>query len=252
MKNVYQLNRSQILENIRDSVYHALKHYSAATENKSESLHHFKWIILSIHHAAEAYLKLILSEVDPNNEIFSKTKRDGNIFHPSALQTLEELKNHKNSLSIIEVKLLDVVTDTITLRDELTHSPVLKIDDISPAVWTSLVIIRSLAIREKITVKELLDQSPSIEVDVIDFLGWEHHSSYQAFVEEALKIEFPNRHFFLDCPLCGALAVVDTRCEGCFHEMNINECFSCGDEFATWIDSEHSICPCGAQHNTLS
>lgn len=253
MSVVFQYNRNVVLDNIRDSIFHALSHYSEISTDKANAVHHLKWIVLSIHHAVESYLKLILSEVDPEHKLFKKTKSDGSTHHPSAAQTIAALlKGDAGAISVIDQKLLQVASGVIKLRDDITHNPTAEIGDVSAAVWTSLVLLRSLALRHKIETKELFDQNPPIEVDVLNLLGWEHHNDYISFVEEALKLEYPDRHDFKECPLCGAMAVTSLKCEGCFQDVVINECPSCGDEFVCTPEDEHPVCHCGTQYGSMS
>ena len=55
--------------NCKDSIRHALKHFSAgaseAGASEDELFHHHKWALLSVTHAAEVYGNLLLCVFDP-------------------------------------------------------------------------------------------------------------------------------------------------------------------------------------------
>ena len=51
--------------NARNSMYHAFEHFSELAANQGDKDHHQKWIIISVHHVAECFLKILLKELDP-------------------------------------------------------------------------------------------------------------------------------------------------------------------------------------------
>lgn len=52
--------------NARDSIRHALDHFSELTRPKEkESDHHRKWALLSVHHAAECFCNMLLIQLNP-------------------------------------------------------------------------------------------------------------------------------------------------------------------------------------------
>ncbi len=237
----------EMLNNIKDSLFHALAHFSELAINSADSAHHKKWIVLSVHHAAEIYLYVVLSAVSPQNELLKKTKKNGKPWFPSSTSLLEELNKFKANLSKSEVKLLSVLNTLIGLRHDLMHNPKSIIGDISPAVWSTLALLRAISRRYGISTEEIFNFSPPIEIEVLDLLKWEHLSEYSEFVEQVLAEEFPDKHDFLECPNCGACAVTMNRCEGCFENINMHECHSCGQEFATFRDPEPKCPSCGAR-----
>ncbi len=56
--------------NARNSMYHAFEHFSDLAANHGDKVHHRKWIILSVHHAAECFLKILLKDLDPTDSSF--------------------------------------------------------------------------------------------------------------------------------------------------------------------------------------
>ena len=64
-----------LLTNALDSMRHAYDHFwelartQEVRERANDTLrHHYKWVILSAHHAAECLLQRLLSDVEPANE----------------------------------------------------------------------------------------------------------------------------------------------------------------------------------------
>jgi hypothetical protein len=75
--------------NGRDSIIHALDHFSERDRPRADRRHHDKWIVMSVHHAAECICNMRLIQLEPNNPLFS---RRGAIWFPSLSETLRELQ----------------------------------------------------------------------------------------------------------------------------------------------------------------
>ena len=57
----------ELWKNARDSIFHALEHFSELSLKYSDGPHHKKWIVLSVHHAAEAFCNMLLMQFGPGN-----------------------------------------------------------------------------------------------------------------------------------------------------------------------------------------
>lgn len=80
-------------ENARDSILHALEHFTDLSSRHGSEAHHKKWIVLSVHHAAEAFCNMLLKQFDPGNPAF---KRNGKDRYPSLVPAIGELIQLKN------------------------------------------------------------------------------------------------------------------------------------------------------------
>lgn len=72
-------------ENGRDSITHALYHFSERERERSNTQHHDKQIVLSVHHAAECVCNMRLLELDPSCPLFS---RKGEVWFPPLSKTI--------------------------------------------------------------------------------------------------------------------------------------------------------------------
>ena len=79
--------------NARDSIKHALDHFWEREQSRADRRHHDKWIVLSVHHAAECICNMQLVDLEPDNPVFS---RRGSIWFPSLTKTLDELQRARN------------------------------------------------------------------------------------------------------------------------------------------------------------
>jgi hypothetical protein len=78
--------------NGRDSILHALDHFTERDRARADRHpHHDKWIVLSVHHAAECICNMRLIQLEPDNALFS---RRGAIRFPS----LSDTSSRRNDL----------------------------------------------------------------------------------------------------------------------------------------------------------
>jgi predicted RNA-binding Zn-ribbon protein involved in translation (DUF1610 family) len=237
--------------NTRNSMYHAFEHFSELATNGSDKEHHHKWIVLSVHHAAECFLKILLKELDPTDSYVKDSK--GRVRFPNLIDILLALRKleHAGRLSRAEQKLLDLLDEINRTRNEIIHRDFPNDLDASVAAYSMLAILRAASRRWGISLEALYSQDPPIEISVVESIHWQRSDDYKAFVEESLKDEHPEIQFFHQCPYCGANAITARRCEACFQEMELKECPSCGHQF--YIPSDRRLlaeeeyrCPCGA------
>ena len=66
--------------NARDSIKHALDHFWERGQPRADRRHHDKWIVLSVHHAAECICNMRLISLEPSNP---SLWRRGSIWFPN-------------------------------------------------------------------------------------------------------------------------------------------------------------------------
>jgi hypothetical protein len=81
-------------ENGRDSITHALDHFSEREAERSNRRRHDKWIVLSLHHAAECVCNMRRLGLDPSRPLFS---RKGEVWFPSLSETIKQLQQPINA-----------------------------------------------------------------------------------------------------------------------------------------------------------
>ena len=101
--------------NGRDSIMHALDHFAEREHERSDRQHHDKWIVLSVHHAAECVCNMRLLQLEPESLLFS---RNGDIWFPSLSVTLKQLQVPFNAarLSPAELQLLRLLNQLPDIR----------------------------------------------------------------------------------------------------------------------------------------
>src|SRR5271169_3708550 len=103
----------------RDSIKHALDHFSERGRERSNREHHDKWIVLSVHHAAECVCNMRLLQLEPKSPLFLPK---GKIWFPNLSRTLKELQVPlKARLSPAELQLLRLLNQLPEIRNQLMH-----------------------------------------------------------------------------------------------------------------------------------
>jgi len=242
--SLYRPDLQELWTNARDSIAHALDHFSefSATRDKSRQWHHGKWIILSVYHAADKVLKMMLKDLDPNDSHGHFTDRQGHPKNrmPALMETRTTLLKYEGTgrLKASEVKLLDLIRSLSHQRHEIEHrNPPSNIDP-SIAAWSILAILRVVSLRFTVATKDIFDQDPPIERDVFQAINFQHYDEYNRFIEAVLKEQYPDGQYFDPCPVCEVRAVYSSRCEACFEEVSCETCTSCGAEFFVPLDRE--------------
>jgi hypothetical protein len=237
-------------ENGRDSLRHALDHFSER-ERSRQRWHHDKWIILSVHHAAECVSNVHLLEIDPNNKAFSG--RDG-FWFPSLSKAIKALQEAQNAgrLSIVERQLFVLLGRLPELRNQLMHRTLPDELDVSTAAICMMGLLKYVERKRGESSQDIVWQSPPIESDVLAAIRYTRLEEYAQFVEPFLREKYPDRTL-PQCPNCGVAAVAGSKCEACFQQLGHISCSQCEEpiyfpDFPGGKELLPSSCPsCGAR-----
>jgi len=236
-------------ENARDSILHALEHFAELTATSGDQDHHKKWIVLSVHHAAEAFCNMLLKQFDPTNTIFKRGQQD---WWPSLAPAIDELlaPKYQDRLTGAERRLLDLLKGLNDSRNRIMHGLAPQNLELSLPAMSILGLSRVVYRRKGESVEDILQLDPPIQNDVIKAISYKTFDDYYRFVEAFLAEEFPGKYIPV-CENCGASAVVNKRCEACFESMDSFTCDFCDEEFLlpeSWRSQTQGeiVCPsCG-------
>jgi hypothetical protein len=248
-----------IWSNCSDSLRHAGDHLAEwiMLEDKpcnlQDKTHHGKWAVISVGHASDCYLKIIAKELDPNCPLF--VPKPGKLFRtPCVPETIEYLKKkHRKELQDSWKTFFIVLEYVNYKRNDIIHG-IMPEDlpiSVSVAAWGLFGLLRSIRKKYAINSDAIIDRSPPIETDLIDLIKLPRLQPYMKYVETSLAESCDIAH--LDCcPLCGAISVLNGRCEVCFQSVSTIECNHCGEHCIVPDDPnlahhlELNICPsCG-------
>lgn len=242
----------ELWSNARDSIRHALDHFGELGGQPSSRAHHEKWIVLSVHHAAECLINRILFDVDPKSTLFS---RNGRLWFPSLSMSLAELEKpqYAGRLTPAEQELLSLLSQIIDIRHQFMHRTGSRDLDVSIAAMCMMGLLKMIERREGEEVSSIVWQSPPIESDVVAAIRYTRVEEYCRFVELFLREKYPAQRL-PECPACGVPAVVGSSCEACFEDLDYVMCPEHGEEayFMSWERSRGPVdveCPhCGETH----
>ena len=193
--------------NCEDSIIHSLEHFSGACE-ENEPFHHRKWAILSVAHAAEVYCNLLLCIFDPNHP--------PNGHYPPLKNTRELLKGHSSLTESEKYVIGEVLTPLAGQRNALMHMPapeMLSATDTAVALLSLLHIVRR---RTGLDTTMFFNQSPPIEQDIFEEIGWRQYDAWFRVAEKLVVWEYGVGNIE-GCSNCGAFAVPpDLPCQACF------------------------------------
>jgi hypothetical protein len=227
--------------NGRDSIRHALDHFSERDREGSNRPHHDKWIVLSVHHAAECVCNVRLLDLEPGCPLFSWKGRN---WFPSLSDTLKRLKNAQNlpRLSPAEQKLFLLLRQLPDIRHEFAHRIAPKEADVSVAAMCMIGLLKYIERLKGESASDIVWQSPPIEADVVAAIRYTRLEEYGSFVATFLEEKYPNQRL-PECPSCGVQAVVWSTCEACFTELDHVQCSECGEDayFMAWERSRGSV-----------
>ena len=206
-----QEKQEGLWRNCKDSIRHALEHFSAGA-SEDELFHHHRWALLSVENAAEVYGNLLLCVFNPEHP--------KNGWYPSLKCVRKALKNHP-CLSPSECRFFEEVPETLAdQRNTLMHKPApeeLGIVDSAIALLSLLHIVRR---RTGLPTREFFDQDPPVEQDVLDHIGSRDHERWFRVAEALVKSEYGDE-YLRGCDHCGSFAVPpDAPCQACFHEAH--------------------------------
>lgn len=215
----YADNVLGLWRNMQDSLTHALLHFGELRQ-VNDPFHHPKWIILSVHHAAEVFCNYLMTMFDPQ---YPREDRRRHRRFLSLRQLLDRLPamSEWQELSPGEQYLITEVFEPLSdTRDVLMHRVPPETLDVSPSAIALLALLLVIRRRGGGTADDLVGQWPRIEGDVFDAVHHTHHDRYFRIMELLLR-EYYDRSQLTGCPHCNSLTVVDERhCEACFEEIS--------------------------------
>lgn len=241
-------------ENGRDSIAHALEHFSERGRSNAEHAHHDKWIVLSIHHAAECICNMRLLRLEPNCPLFL---RNGKPWFPTLSQTLLRLEGPPNAarLSASDRELFKLLAQLPDLRHQLMHRTAPKKYDVSVAAMCMIGLLYQVERLKDEEASDIFWQSPPVERDVVEAIRYTRLDEYGKFIQLVLEEKYGHHRDLPQCPECGVSAVVSSTCQACFQELDYLLCPE-HDEPAYYVGWKRSPgdvdveCPhCGGMHN---
>jgi len=218
--------RAKLLwSNARDSIGHALEHFSGLSRSKGKDYHNRKWIILSVHHSAEIFTYMLLKEFDENNRVFYKRNRH---YYPGLLKAIKVLLHHNfaKNITVPEKKLLELFRKLDEPRNKIIHGEIPANVDVSIMAMALVGISRISQKRCGETADDIVQQYPTIHKDVVEAIHWNKIEEYNNFIKSFIH-ENTEDIYIPQCPSCGAIAVVDGHCEACFEDLEEIECPHC-------------------------
>jgi hypothetical protein len=210
-------NADGLWQNCRDSIAHALEHFWAM-RNDEPGLHHKKWIVLSVHHAAEVFVNFLVSSIDP---IHPREQRFGRPHYPSLRTAVNALPQHEvwQTLGRGEQALLAEFFPRLSdARDTLMHRIPPQVVDVSPAAIALLGLLQMMKNRLGERPWNMVWQTTTPEEDVLHELDAHDFPAYAALVEQLL-LEYYPASLIDRCPHCGAMTrTFGYDCEACFRD----------------------------------
>jgi hypothetical protein len=224
-------------KNGRDSIEHALDHFVARRQGITDILNHDKWIVMSVHQAAECISNILLLQIEPNCPLFV---RNGKPWFPSLTETLQRFKwsGHLERLSAAECQLLALLDHLPDIRHQFMHRIAPEELDLSITAMCMIGLLKHIELRMGTAASDIVWQDSPIKSDVVAAIRYTHLTEYNQFVDLFLREKYPD-HFLPECPMCGVAAVVGSTCEACFEELDYILCPTC-DERVCFMASEQS------------
>jgi hypothetical protein len=204
--------------NWRDSLAHALAHFSDL-RSSDYGFHNRKWLVLSVHHAAEVFSNYLVRRRD---SAYPPRGR-----YPSLIRTLSLMREHDvwATLTAGEQRVAtEFLPPLVDMRNQLMHGPAPADIDVSQAALTALALLILVKRQTNASTKEFFDQYPSIEMDIFDELRVEQLEPYTRFVEGVVAEEYEGDEWYvLGCDYCGGYTrpYGEAECRACFHETNV-------------------------------
>lgn len=208
--------------NGRDSLVHALDHFSERNRERSDRQHHDKWIALSVHHAAECIANMRLVTLAPNDPIFN---RRGTVHFPSLSHSLPVLRAPVFSPqpTRAEQKLFDLLANLIPIRNAFMHRMIPAGWDVSPAAMCTIGLLKYAERLQGEAASDLVWQNLPIERDVMEAVHYRHVVAYCDFAGLFVAEKYPNKTLYR-CPSCEVYAVANDVCEACYEDLGSVSC----------------------------
>lgn len=207
-----------LARNWRDSLAHALTHF-AELRQTDYGFHNRKWIILSVHHAAEVFCNYLLRRADSAYPAKGK--------YPVLHQVIRYIQGHHvwQTLSASEQEVLtEHFSPVIRLREILMHRAAPEELDVSTAAFATLALLVLVRRQTGLSTDSFLSQTPPIEIDVVEELRVNQLDRYTRFVERVVSEEAADRDdrfsWVRHCENCGGRTVMpgEQECRACFFE----------------------------------
>ena len=217
-----------LLQNGLDSIRHAMDHFSERNREKGKSRHDDKWIVLSVHHAAECVCNALLLKVEPNCRLF---RRGSSKWYPSLTKSLEQLQIDSNiqKLTASEMQLLSLLNQLPDIRHKFMHRVAPEEVDVSIAAMCLIGLLKHLEARYGTESSDIVWQSPPIETDIVASIRYQRIEEYVKFIESFLREKYEGS-WLRQCPSCAAWSVLHSRCEACFEELDSITCPECDEK----------------------
>jgi hypothetical protein len=245
--------RNNLWKNARDSIRHAIDHFSNLRDGKADRDHHVKWAILSVHHSAECFCNMLLVAL---RQDLSSFQRKGKPWFPSLRDAVTQLTAPEiiERFSAGEQRLMELFRYLADTRDQIMHRALPDDMEASVAAMSLLGLLRIARRRTDEGTSDMLWRSSPVEIDVFDAIRYTRVEEYCRFAEQLIREEYPDRYLPL-CPNCQTESIVDSHCEVCFEKMDSIECPESGERvfYPSWRRHAHERvdieCPhCGETH----
>lgn len=244
---------TELWVNGRDSLVHALDHFSERNREHSDRQHHDKWIAMSVHHAAECIVNMRLLTLAPAHQIFS---RQGSPYFPSLRKSLALLQepNFSPQPTRAEQKLFELLTSLIPIRDSFMHRMIPVGWDVSPAAMCMIGLLKYAERLRGEAASDLVWQGLPVERDVMEAVHYRHVVAYCDFAGLFVAEKYPNKTLHR-CPACEVCAIADDTCEACYEDLDSVSCPDYQEPayYMTWQARAghitHVDCPhCNSRH----
>lgn len=224
----WDLVRQGLWVNSRDALRHAIEHVRELNENNRHAAHHLKWLVISVHQAAECLCNIFLIQFDPSHP--SLTKK-GETWLPAMSYTAEELLKEplNQNLTLGERRILALIAQLPAIRNRLIHRTLPDSLDASTAATALLGLLRLVRKHFEDPIPEFESDYPRPEAVVFSAIPYRRVDEYIHLASQLLREEFPTQDLGC-CGNCGVNSIVGRYCEICFEEMDLFECSHCGAE----------------------
>ena len=168
-----------------------------------------------------------LLQIEPASSLFF---RKGSLWFPSLRETLKQLQVPQNvvHLSPAEVQLLLLLKQLIDPRHGFMHRVAPEQVDVSIAAMCMVGLLKYIERHHSMKTADFVDQSPPIESEVVAAIRANRLDDYRQLVELFLLEKYPNQ-IMPECPCCGVSAVVFSRCEACYEDLDETKCVECDE-----------------------
>ncbi len=236
------LDRAGLWHNAEDSIQHAFDHFSELCSSPHDKAHHTKWIILSVHHAAECYSSILLLDEAPDR----LKRRTGIIRYPSLSEAVQILleTNIALRLSSGERRLLQLFGTLTEKRNLIMHR---SLPDNLNASLSAMALLGLLKIcRNRVDEQgwQTLRKIAQDQTDLFASISYKRVEEYCRLAEHLVAEEFAGECLSY-CPCCEATSILGRQCQVCFEDMSFTECTAAGERVFSPRGGSDSTAPRG-------